>query len=121
MYQAMWRFSSVMFTIASLCYCQKPDAVKREVTPPIVVKVEMPSQNPWERVGELAIPTALGALLTLLGVWLTNRTNANTNASNRAHELQRLDQQRRWELRRDVLMGVSSALVQSVKALAARA
>jgi len=80
--------------------------VVRVETPPSV-KVEMPPTNERLHLIELIAPTVLSGGLVLFGVWLTNKNNRVVNSRNMAKEDRRLQQQRTWELKRDVLLDMA--------------
>jgi hypothetical protein len=111
------RFIILPIALNALCHCQDLTNRKPEAPPPIIVKVEMPPQNAWIRLAELAIPTVLGAGLTLFGVWLTNKHNTATNDANRSHDLEKLNREHSFGLRREVLMRVTQSIVQTLAAL----
>jgi hypothetical protein len=80
------------------------------------------------RLVELVIPGIIGAGLALLGVWYTNKNNAITNAANRQHdaannaahrlhELDKLDREHTFALKRDSLIRLTQSFVQTVAAL----
>jgi hypothetical protein len=106
----MRRFLLVL-TVISFAGWSQP--AQPQPQPPIVVQIQSPPANPWMRVVELVIPGIIGAVLALFGVWLTNRTNARTSEQNRLHDLAKLDRQRSFELKRDVLIRVTQLLVQT--------
>jgi hypothetical protein len=87
--------------------------------PPIVVKVEMPPTNPWTHLVELVVPGIIGAGLALLGVWLTNKNNAATNAANREHQRQVEIAKAKMEFRKEIYMNLIKACV-GLKALYAQ-
>jgi hypothetical protein len=71
----------------------------------------------WIHLAELAVPGIVGIAGALIGVLLTNRYNAATNAANRKHELETLNREHTFALKRDVLIRVTQLLVQTHAAL----
>jgi hypothetical protein len=63
------------------------------------------------------VPGIIGAVLALFGVWLTNRNNAANNAINRQHDLEKLNREHSFILRRDVLLRITQSLVQTLATL----
>jgi hypothetical protein len=99
--------------------------VQPQTQPPIVVQVQMPPTNPWVHLLELVIPGIIGAGLALFGVWVTNRSNASTNAANRQHQLdvevkkaeiatQAKSRDNRWEFRKTVYVKLLADLEEMV-------
>jgi len=73
--------------IAVAAWSQENNPTRPDV-PPITVKVEMPPETLRSTLLKLAVPTMLGSLLTLLGVWLTARRNSAENTANRKHQFE---------------------------------
>jgi hypothetical protein len=105
------RRSLLTLTIISLAAWSQP--TQPQPQPPIVVQIQTPPANPWMRLVELVIPGIIGAGLALFGVWYTNKSNAITNAANRQHDLEKLDRDHSFALKRDVLIRVTQLLVQA--------
>jgi len=111
------RFLLTLIIVSSAGWSQP---AQQQAQPPIVVQVAMPPTNPWARIMELVIPGIIGAGLALFGVWLTNRSNAATNAANRRHALdverikdeiaaEAKSRDNRWEFRKDVYVNLIEA------------
>jgi|ERR1017187_3056705 hypothetical protein len=96
------RLLLLLSAFATLTWAQDVRAPRPEEPPPITVKVEPPPESVGATVMKLAIPTILGAGLTLFGVWLTNKRNAAENEANRKHQFEVNSRQKRWEFRKDV-------------------
>jgi hypothetical protein len=111
----MMQRSFLMLTAISFSAWSQP--AQQQAQSPIVVQVQMPPTNPWMHLVELVVPGIIGAGLALFGVWLTNKHNAATNAANRKHELEKLNLDHSFGLKRDVLMRVTQTLVQTLTAL----
>jgi hypothetical protein len=110
----MRRFFLLLIVI---CFAGWSQPAQPQTQPPIVVQIQTPPANPVMRLIELVIPGIIGALLALFGVWLTNRTNARTSETNRLHDLEKVDRQHTFELKRDVLMRLTQAQGQTLAAL----
>jgi hypothetical protein len=113
----MRRFLLTLSIITTFGWSQP---AQQQGQPPLVVKVEMPSTNPWLRVVELVVPVIFGAGLALFGVWLTNKNNAATNLANRQHQLavERIKAEiaaryksydNQWAFRKDIYVNVIKA------------
>jgi len=106
----MRQFALCTFAFAALSLCQNLEGQRSSDERLIVVKIEMPPQSTWIKLVELAVPAGLGAGITLLSVWLTNRQN-------RKHEFEKLNREHSFELKRDLLLKVTESLVQTRSAL----
>ncbi len=84
--------------------------IREQMAPP-VVKVEMPPENAATHIIDVLLQGGSGAAFALFGVWLTNKNNRQTNEANHAHEENRWQQQRQWELKRDLLIRVAQSFV----------
>lgn len=115
-----WLF---IFTFSSLAGWSQP--AQQQAQPPIAVQVQMPPTNPWMHIFELVVPGIIGAGLALIGVWLTNRNNAATNAANRQHALeverskdeiaaQAKSRDNRWEFRKDIYVKLINSVTDIV-------
>jgi hypothetical protein len=104
----------LVLTVISFAGWSQP----QQPQPPIVVQIQTPPANPWMRLVELVIPGIIGAGLALLGVWYTNKNNAVTNAANRQHDLEKLNREHTFGLKRDVLMRLTQLFVQERNAVA---
>src|ERR1035438_5503634 len=110
----------IVLLFFALSVLGRSQTVQQLAQPPIVVKVEMPSESAWTTLVKLVIPTILGAGLALYGVRQTNKHNTAENAANREHQL-RLEtakaeiavkyksRDNRWEFRKDVYVNLIEA------------
>jgi hypothetical protein len=118
----------IVLLFFALSVLGRSQTVQQLAQPPIVVKVEMPSESAWTTLVKLVIPTILGAGLALYGVRQTNKHNTAENAANREHQL-RLEtakaeiavkyksRDNRWAFRKDVycrLIQTTSALINNL-------
>jgi hypothetical protein len=85
--------------------------------PPTAQKAENQPPKPWIHLAELAVPGLVGIAGALIGVFLTNKCNAATFAANRKHELEKLNREHSFTLKRDVLIRLTQSLVQTLAAL----
>jgi hypothetical protein len=108
----MRRFLLALTAFAFLGWSQP---AQPQAQPPIVINNVQPHEGFWTGLLKLAIPTIAGAALasgiTLYGL------KADENKANRQHELEKLKRQHSFELKRDVLMRVTLAQVQTLTAL----
>jgi hypothetical protein len=116
----------LFLTLTLLSFPGWSQSAQQPAQPPIVVKVEMPPTNPWVHLVELVVPGIIGAGLALLGVWLTNKNNAATNAANREHQFQleiakdkiaaeAKSRDNRWEFRKDVYVSLIKDTTDSIR------
>jgi hypothetical protein len=111
------RRSSLILTVLSLSAWSQP---QQQAQLPPVVKVEMPPTPPpnfWRHAFDLAMPGFVGGLSAWIAVWLTSRNNERTNAANRKHDLEKLNREHSFNLKRDVLLRLTMSLVQTHSAL----
>jgi hypothetical protein len=112
------RHSFLILTVLSVAARSQP--APQPAQPPIVVQVQMPPTNPpnfWTHGIDLAVPGFIGALSALIAVWLTSKNSAKTNSENRKHELEKLNREHSFTLKRDVLLRLTMSLVQTHSAL----
>jgi hypothetical protein len=105
----------LVFTVITLAGWPQP--AQPQAQAPIVVKVDMPQTNPWMHLVELVIPGIIVGSIAFFGVWLTNRNQAKTNEHNRTAELEKLNREHSFALKRDVLIRLTQSLVQTLAAL----
>jgi DNA repair exonuclease SbcCD ATPase subunit len=81
----------------------------------------MPRESFWTGFLKVALPTilaaALGSGITFYGLKQTNKHHAAENAANRQHELEKLNREHSFALKRDVLIRLTQSLVQTIAAL----
>ena len=110
-----------LLTLTAIGFSAWSQPAPQQAQPPVVVQVQMPPESIWTTLGKLAIPTVLGAGLgaglTLYGVGKTNKHNESENAANRKHELEKLNREHSFGLKRDVLTHVTQSLIQTFTAL----
>ena len=109
----------LVVTFMSVAAWSQPAQQQTQV--PIVVKVETVPESVWTALFKVAIPTILGAALgsgiTLYGLRQTNKHQSTENEANRRHELEKLNREHSFSLKRDVLIRLTQSLVQSITSL----
>jgi hypothetical protein len=114
----MRRSIKLTFAFAAVCWCQvQPQPLTVKVETPIPVKVETPAQRPWVRLLEILLSGIVGASGALIAVGLNNKHNAAENAANRNLELEKLNREHSFGLKRDALTRVTQSLVQTIHTL----
>jgi len=117
----MRRYILFTLTTAAVCFCQDAQRARPDL-PPITVTV--PAENPWTTLVKVATP----ALLTLFGVWLTNKKNAAENAANREHQLsierikdeiaaEAKSRDNQWEFRKEVYVNLLNSITDCISVL----
>ena len=109
----------LIITVISFAGWSQP--AQQQAQPPIFVQIQTPRESIWAALLKLVIPTLLGAALgsgiTLYGLDKNNKHNAAENRANRQHDLEKLNREHSFTLKRDVLMRVTQSLVQTLAAL----
>lgn len=111
----MRRFFFILTVLSISAWSQQP--AQQQSQPPIVVQVQMPPTNPWIHSADLIVPGIIGAGIALFGVWLTTKHSDKINAANQQHELDKLNRQQNFPLKRDALLRLTQSLVQALAAL----
>jgi hypothetical protein len=103
----------VLLVLTFICCAAWSQPAQQQAQPPTVPRTENQSPKPWIHLAELAVPGIVGIAGALIGVFLTNKYNAATFADNRKHELEKLNREHSFTLKRDVLIRLTQSLVQT--------
>ena len=102
----------VLLVLTAISFAGWSQPAQQPTQAPIPVKIEMPTENIWVALLKVVLPTVLGAGLgagiTLYGIRQNNK-----------HELEKLNREHSFALKRDVLIRVTQSLVQTLAALKA--
>ena len=107
----------ILLVLTFMSFAAWSQPAQQQAQPPTVPKAENQPPKPWIHFAELAVPGIVGIAGALIGVLLTNRYNAATIAANRKHELEKLNREHTFALKRDVLIRLTQSLVQTLAAL----